>query len=105
MIGGKLQWFSLLFLYDTGIYGHSAVYYSTKGIILVFGGYRFRIHTVSASDELYSLDLATNKWSILEALPHNEVSLKYLTLTFNQEKRKKVLAVVFLGIVLACLKR
>lgn len=62
-------------LYDTGIYGHTAVYYPAKGIILVFGGYRFRIHAVSASDELYSLDHATSEWSILQALPSNQVSL------------------------------
>ena len=83
--------FSLLFFYDSGIYGHTAVYYSAKGSILVFGGYRFRIHTVSASDELYSLDLATNNWSILQAVPHNEVSIKYLHLTFNQEGMEEVL--------------
>ncbi|XP_078380393.1 multiple epidermal growth factor-like domains protein 8 isoform X1 [Oculina patagonica] len=60
-----------------GIYGHTAVNYATKGIILVFGGYRFRIHTMSASDELYSLELATSKWSVLQALPHNEPRPKY----------------------------
>ncbi|KAJ7326013.1 Multiple epidermal growth factor-like domains protein 8 [Desmophyllum pertusum] len=60
-----------------GLYGHTAVYYSTKDIILVFGGYRFRIHSVGASDELYSFDLTTNKWSILQALPSNEPRPKY----------------------------
>ena len=58
----------------TGIYGHTAVYYTTRGIIFVFGGYRFRVHKVRASGELYSLDHATGHWNILQALPSNEVS-------------------------------
>ncbi|XP_066023971.1 multiple epidermal growth factor-like domains protein 8 [Pocillopora verrucosa] len=62
-----------------GVYGHSAVHYSTssKSIILVFGGYRFRIHSVAASDELYSFDLTSKKWSILQPMPSNEPSPKY----------------------------
>ena len=64
-------------LYVVGVYGHSAVHYSTssKTIILVFGGYRFRIHSVAASDELYSFDLTSKKWSILQPMPSNEVRL------------------------------
>ena len=63
-----------LWLFITGIYGHTAVYYPAKDVILVFGGYRFRVHRVRASGELYSLDHATGEWSILQALPSNEVS-------------------------------
>ena len=48
---------------------------SSKSIILVFGGYRFRIHSVAASDELYSFDLTSKKWSILQPMPSNEVRL------------------------------
>ena len=66
-----------LFMYVVGVYGHSTVHYSTssKTIILVFGGYRFRIHSVAASDELYSFDLTSKKWSILQPMPSNEVRL------------------------------
>ena len=64
----------LLFSF-TGLYGHSAVYYAGKRIILVFGGYRFRIDSVSASDALYSLDIDSNTWHLLQALPSNEVGL------------------------------
>ena len=79
----------------TGIYGHTAVYYPAKGIVLVFGGYRFRVHTVSASNELYSLDLATGKWNILQALPSNEVSpaksWSNLPSAFNSKEKKNYL--------------
>ena len=64
----------LLFSF-TGLYGHSAVYYAGKRMILVFGGYRFRIDSVSASDALYSLDIDSNTWHLLQALPSNEVGL------------------------------
>ena len=64
----------LLFSF-TGLYGHSAVYYAGKRIILVFGGYRFRIDSVSPSDALYSLDMDSNTWHLLQALPSNEVGL------------------------------
>ncbi|XP_022797777.1 multiple epidermal growth factor-like domains protein 8 [Stylophora pistillata] len=62
-----------------GVYGHSALLYTTssKSFILVFGGYRFRVHSVDASDELYSFDLTSKKWSILQPLPSNEPSPKY----------------------------
>lgn len=79
----------------TGIYGHTAVYYPAKRIVLVFGGYRFRVHTVSASNELYSLDLATGKWNILQALPSNEVipakSWSNLPSAFNSKEKKNYL--------------
>lgn len=85
----------------TGIYGHTAVYYSAKGIMLVFGGYRFRVHIVSASGELYSLDLATRKWSILQALPSNEVSPAQswfnLPSAFNSKRKKNNLLCVLFG--------
>ena len=58
----------------TGLYGHTTVYYATKSVMLVFGGYRFRIDSVMPSDALYSLDLNSRKWSILQPLPRNEVS-------------------------------
>ena len=50
------------------------MYYATKSVMLVFGGYRFRIESVMPSDALYSLDLNSRKWSILQPLPSNEVS-------------------------------
>lgn len=59
----------------TGLYGHTAVYYAGKRMILVFGGYRFRIDSVSPSDALYSLDMDSNTWHLLQALPSNEVGL------------------------------
>ena len=64
----------LLFSF-TGLYGHSAVYYAGKRMILVFGGYRFRIDSVSPSDALYSLDMDSDTWHLLQALPSNEVGL------------------------------
>ncbi|XP_074634355.1 multiple epidermal growth factor-like domains protein 8 isoform X4 [Acropora palmata] len=60
-----------------GLYGHSAVYYAGKRMILVFGGYRFRIDSVSPSDALYSLDMDSNTWHLLQALPSNEPQPKY----------------------------
>ena len=51
------------------------MYYEGKGMILVFGGYRFRIDSVSPSDALYSLDMDSNTWHLLQALPSNEVGL------------------------------
>lgn len=60
-----------------GIYGHTAVYYGAKQVILVFGGYRFRIDAVKPSDALYSLDVVSNKWNLLQALPSNEPQPKY----------------------------
>ena len=53
------------------------MYYATKSVMLVFGGYRFRIDSVMPSDALYSLDLNSRKWSILQPLPFNEVSFRY----------------------------
>ena len=44
-------------------------------MILVFGGYRFRIDSVSPSDALYSLDMDSDTWHLLQALPSNEVGL------------------------------
>ena len=63
----------LLVSFLAGIYGHTAVYYGAKQVILVFGGYRFRIDAVKPSDALYSLDVVSNKWNLLQALPSNEV--------------------------------
>lgn len=78
-----------LFSFHAGLYGHTAVYYATKQIILVFGGYRFRIDNVRPSDVLYSLDLVSNKWNILQALPFNEVScFAYLASILSQEGEK-----------------
>ena len=48
--------------------------------MLVFGGYRFRIDSVMPSDALYSLDLNSRKWSILQPLPLNEVSFRFFFL-------------------------
>lgn len=45
---------------------------------------------MSASHELYSLDLATSKWSVLQAFPHNEVSLKNILLILKWEGSKEV---------------
>ena len=53
------------------------MYYATKSVMLVFGGYRFRIDSVMPSDALYSLDLNSRKWSILQPLALNEVSFLF----------------------------
>ena len=77
------------FSFHAGLYGHTAVYYATKQIILVFGGYRFRIDNVRPSDVLYSLDLVSNKWNILQGVPFNEVScFAYLASILSQEGEK-----------------
>ena len=65
------------------------MYYATKSVILVFGGYRFRIDSVMPSDALYSLDLNSRKWSILQPLPRNEVSFCFFfSLRLNSQRHK-----------------
>ncbi|EDO43458.1 predicted protein, partial [Nematostella vectensis] len=58
-----------------GLYGHSAVYHASTQSILVFGGYLHKSHRVTVSDELYSLHLPSRRWSLLQALPGNQVKL------------------------------
>ena len=65
------------------------MYYATTSVMLVFGGYRFRIDSVMPSDALYSLDLNSRKWSILQPLPLNEVSFRFFfSFRLNSQRHK-----------------
>ncbi|XP_033100156.1 multiple epidermal growth factor-like domains protein 8 [Anneissia japonica] len=49
----------------TGIYGHSTVYHEGTAALYVFGGYRFSLDLVYASNKLFTLRPSLSSWSIL----------------------------------------
>lgn len=62
-----------LFVLQSGLYGHSAVYHEQTDAIYVFGGYRFHVETVEPSGELYSLYYLNLTWSLLVPSQGNKV--------------------------------
>jgi hypothetical protein len=70
---------TLTFFYDTGIYGHSAVYHRPSNSIYIHGGYEYLTDRATVSSNLYVLDLGdtSNKnasWSVVPPDLGNRVS-------------------------------
>ncbi|XP_052789212.1 multiple epidermal growth factor-like domains protein 8 [Mya arenaria] len=64
----------------TGIYGHSAVYEPQSQTIYIYGGYVYREERWRVSRSLFTYDVATNSWNLLQPevqdLPEMEQFLK-----------------------------
>ncbi|KAK3741109.1 hypothetical protein QZH41_013937, partial [Actinostola sp. cb2023] len=67
---GTLEY--LLTICLAGLYGHTTIYHASTQSLFVFGGYRFKIHEVQPSGDVYTLHIPSRKWNLLQALPANQ---------------------------------
>ena len=49
----------------TGLFGHTAVYHGGSKALYVYGGYEYQTDKTVISDNLYALDITSQKWSVL----------------------------------------
>lgn len=62
-----------LFSFNTGIYGHSAVYQKQYKSIYIFGGHVFKDERLQLSEYLFTYDVTDATWNVLQPEPSVEM--------------------------------
>ena len=81
----------LSFYFSAGLYGHSAVYNEASKTIYVYGGHVYRQERLFVSDSLFTFDIITKSWNILQPEKNSVVSTQIF-----KEKKSDIFKFVYL---------